>query len=485
VTDGTGAPATGAQVSINDGEETTTAVSKDGSYRFTEVDAGEYTVEVSGENYATQTVSVEVTPGQTTTQDIEVTQNQPDQPVIAEDDVEISINNNFADKDGQGVLETLFETAEDTIPLPNTGPEEQQSYIDDDVRVEIDGASQRDIERVSLTFEARGETFGGGEKGRIPYQGGDVYRAENLRITSPTQVKVTQFKRLMTIVSSFAPGSAASIESGIEQDLESYPDVSIVAVNIQFADGSTKQIETNKQLPRFTDTCQDSLFSMDLRTYPDPDCTFSNQDQDAVTVLSPARIVIEDSQGRQTGRIRRNGEYQSVNEIPGSFYSGNQTHEFVLVPSDGNYSINVVGTDEGDATIIVDNLTKRQNRTMIESTTYQNVSVKNGTTATTDFTNQSLTVADGNQTQTISPDTQSVVSPTPEPICSECNTPQDPDNDGEYEDINGNGVVGFGDVTTLFDNLRAEAVTENTPAYDYNDNDVVGFGDVIYLFEEI
>jgi hypothetical protein len=79
VTDDTGAPATGAQVSINDDEGTTTTVSEDGSYRFTEVYTGEYTVEVSGENYANETVSVEVTPGQTTTQDIEVTRDLPEQ----------------------------------------------------------------------------------------------------------------------------------------------------------------------------------------------------------------------------------------------------------------------------------------------------------------------------------------------------------------------------------------------------------------------
>jgi len=92
VTDDTDAPATGAQVSINDGKGTTTTVSEEGSYRFTEVYAGEYTVEVSGENYTTKTVSVEVTPGQTTTQDIEVTRDPPEQePVLTdytdEDDI--------------------------------------------------------------------------------------------------------------------------------------------------------------------------------------------------------------------------------------------------------------------------------------------------------------------------------------------------------------------------------------------------------------
>jgi parallel beta-helix repeat protein len=72
-----------------------------------------------------------------------------------------------------------------------------------------------------------------------------------------------------------------------------------------------------------------------------------------------------------------------------------------------------------------------------------------------------------------------------EPLCEQCGSPSDLDGDGKYEDVNGNGVQGFGDVVTLFDNLGSESVTENTELYDYNDNGVVGFGDVIQLFETI
>jgi PKD repeat protein len=71
------------------------------------------------------------------------------------------------------------------------------------------------------------------------------------------------------------------------------------------------------------------------------------------------------------------------------------------------------------------------------------------------------------------------------PLCTGCGEPADLDGDGKYEDVNGNGVQGFGDVVTLFDNLQSEPITENTELYDYNDNGVVGFGDVIRLFETI
>jgi len=72
-----------------------------------------------------------------------------------------------------------------------------------------------------------------------------------------------------------------------------------------------------------------------------------------------------------------------------------------------------------------------------------------------------------------------------EPICTDCNAPKDLDGDGKYEDVNGNNIHGFGDVVTLFNNLRSESVTKNSELYDYNNNGVVGFGDVIYLFKSI
>lgn len=74
--------------------------------------------------------------------------------------------------------------------------------------------------------------------------------------------------------------------------------------------------------------------------------------------------------------------------------------------------------------------------------------------------------------------------PTPRPVVGK-SRPKDPDGDLEFEDVNGNGIVGFGDVTSLFDHFRDPAVTERPDAFDYNDNGVVGFGDIIHLFDSI
>jgi len=60
--------------------------------------------------------------------------------------------------------------------------------------------------------------------------------------------------------------------------------------------------------------------------------------------------------------------------------------------------------------------------------------------------------------------------------------PTDPNVDGLYEDVDGNGVVGFNDVVVYFANLRF--VEENQPlaAFDYDGNGRIGFNDVIVLY---
>ncbi len=62
--------------------------------------------------------------------------------------------------------------------------------------------------------------------------------------------------------------------------------------------------------------------------------------------------------------------------------------------------------------------------------------------------------------------------------------PTDPDGDGEYEDLNGNGRLDFDDVVLFFRRKDSEAITDHTDAYDYNDNGRIDFDDVNVLFEE-
>jgi outer membrane protein assembly factor BamB len=63
--------------------------------------------------------------------------------------------------------------------------------------------------------------------------------------------------------------------------------------------------------------------------------------------------------------------------------------------------------------------------------------------------------------------------------------PTDPDNDGRYEDINGNGVVTLADVTALFANRESSAVTGSPSAFDFNENGRFSLADVTRLFEEL
>jgi len=63
--------------------------------------------------------------------------------------------------------------------------------------------------------------------------------------------------------------------------------------------------------------------------------------------------------------------------------------------------------------------------------------------------------------------------------------PTDPDGDGFYEDVNGNGRMDYDDVTLLFEELESDAVTMNVDAYDFNENGQIDYDDVVDLYEEI
>jgi PKD repeat protein len=63
--------------------------------------------------------------------------------------------------------------------------------------------------------------------------------------------------------------------------------------------------------------------------------------------------------------------------------------------------------------------------------------------------------------------------------------PTDPDGDGRYEDVNGNGAVTLSDVTALFFERDSAAVTDAPGAFDFNDNGAFSLADVTRLFAEL
>ncbi len=69
--------------------------------------------------------------------------------------------------------------------------------------------------------------------------------------------------------------------------------------------------------------------------------------------------------------------------------------------------------------------------------------------------------------------------------CEGCKTPTDPDSDGIYEDINGNGRKDFNDIVLFFENLEWVAADEPVASFDFNGNGRIDFADVVNLFEEL
>jgi len=63
--------------------------------------------------------------------------------------------------------------------------------------------------------------------------------------------------------------------------------------------------------------------------------------------------------------------------------------------------------------------------------------------------------------------------------------PTDPNNDGMYEDINGNGLFEYGDPTLLFDQIFFAIKDEPVGQFDFDGNGFIGFGDVVALYRMI
>ena len=63
--------------------------------------------------------------------------------------------------------------------------------------------------------------------------------------------------------------------------------------------------------------------------------------------------------------------------------------------------------------------------------------------------------------------------------------PTDPDGDGLYEDVNGNGRIDFADVTLFFNQMSWIAANEPVSAFDFNGNGRIDFADVTWLFNHL
>ncbi|WP_298667788.1 fasciclin domain-containing protein [uncultured Methanofollis sp.] len=63
--------------------------------------------------------------------------------------------------------------------------------------------------------------------------------------------------------------------------------------------------------------------------------------------------------------------------------------------------------------------------------------------------------------------------------------PTDPNNDGKYEDINGNGEIEYDDVIALNTNMQWIEENNLVSLFDYNNNGKIDYDDVVMLFDMI
>ncbi len=99
-------------------------------------------------------------------------------------------------------------------------------------------------------------------------------------------------------------------------------------------------------------------------------------------------------------------------------------------------------------------------------------------------TTETISVTDSDGTTTVTIDAQGDGTTTPEgPDYPEGAT--DPDDDGLYEDLNGNGEADYSDVVQYFNEMESDGLQRNAEYYDYNGNGEIDFADVVDLFQEV
>lgn len=86
---------------------------------------------------------------------------------------------------------------------------------------------------------------------------------------------------------------------------------------------------------------------------------------------------------------------------------------------------------------------------------------------------------------TVEAGTVNVTTPPTDPVIEDGDTPTNPDDDAQFEDINGNGELDIGDVQALFQNKDNEELTAYEGLFDWNGNGQIDIGDVQALFDEI
>jgi hypothetical protein len=105
-------------------------------------------------------------------------------------------------------------------------------------------------------------------------------------------------------------------------------------------------------------------------------------------------------------------------------------------------------------------------------------------TGTSDLTVE-VTQLDDDEGNTIDATTRKgIVVAGPPPVVGG-GPPTDPDGDGLYEDVNGNGQVDYDDIVVLFQQFDSDSIQLNPSAYDFNQNGQLDYDDIVTLYEEV
>jgi len=112
------------------------------------------------------------------------------------------------------------------------------------------------------------------------------------------------------------------------------------------------------------------------------------------------------------------------------------------------------------------------------------LTVRGDSTGTTDL-GVAVRQMDDEDGNAIDANARTGVLVTGPPTVTGGSAPTDPDGDGRYEDLNGNGRLDYEDIEILFSNFDADSVRMNASAYDFNENGQLDVDDVVDLYEEV
>jgi hypothetical protein len=98
-----------------------------------------------------------------------------------------------------------------------------------------------------------------------------------------------------------------------------------------------------------------------------------------------------------------------------------------------------------------------------------------------------VTVRNGTVVTAAANESVSVRERSPDPVAegSTSAPPTDPDGDGRFEDVDGDGNVSYRDVVVLFEQFETVAARPTTAPFDYDGDGTVSFVDLVDLFEHV